>query len=251
MNSRQQDILKALAAEAEIDIAELAGRFSVAEMTIRRDLAFLEDLGKVSRTWGGARLAHKAAFEFTFAEKTGANTEEKKAIGCKASELVNPGDFVFLDTGTTALQVAAGLKTLSNITVITCSMPIVSELFAAPGIETIVLGGRIQPDCMELYGPITEKNISAVHANICFLGTDAVGSAGELLTANMETARVSELIIKASRKKVLVADHSKWENTAPIQYATLKDIDTVITSKRLKKQHKKTVKDFTSEPIFI
>ncbi len=250
MNSRQQDILKALSAEDEMNIAELAKRFSVAEMTIRRDLAYLKDQGKISRTWGGARLAHKAAFEFTFAEKTGVNADEKKAIGHRAAELVKPGNFVFLDTGTTALQVAAGLKTLSNITVITCSMPIVSELFATPGIETIVLGGRIQPDCMELYGPITEKNISAVHADICFLGTDAVGPAAEILTANMETARVSELIIKASRKKVMVADHSKWENTAPIQYGTLKDIDVVITGKRLKKQHKNTAKNFT-ELIFV
>lgn len=251
LSARQERILKMLVSDHERSVGALARGFRVSPMTIRRDLAALEAGGKVVRTWGGAMLTDRAAFDFSFREKALRNAEEKGRIGRAAAALVKRGDSVFFDTGTTTLQVARALKGLSGIQVFTCSLAIVSELFNAEGIVLNMLGGVVNRNALEVYGPLTEKNFTGIRADIAFVGADAVGPSGELLTTDMRVARICELIVQASRKKILVADHSKWKATSPVRYGEIPCMDMVITGRALSAKNRAAIRQHGVELMLV
>jgi len=229
MIARHRGIVDLLTAEGEQSVESLARAFSVSGMTIRRDLSVLEESGKLTRTWGGATVARPAAILSSFREKENRALRQKRAIGRAASRLVGAGNAVFLDTGTTTLQIARELRSSTDLTVMTCSFPVVSELVGLQGVRLVMLGGTVRADTLEVYGPITERNFSGLKADLAFLGADAIGPNGELMTTTIESARVSELMMQAGRKLVLVADHTKWRAAAPVQYGAISQLHMVMT----------------------
>ncbi|MBN1675563.1 MAG: DeoR/GlpR transcriptional regulator [Kiritimatiellae bacterium] len=241
LNSRQAAIVELLAKEGERSVEHLAAAFRVSDMTIRRDLAELAREGRLTRTWGGAQVLERHALDFSFREKARHNHTAKARIGRLAASLVVPGSFVFMDTGTTTIQVARFLKPISGLRVFTCSLPVVSELIGVGSIQVMMLGGTVRADSLEVYGPLTEKNFAGLSVDIAFVGTDAVGPGGGLFTRGMETARVAELILGAARKKVLVADHTKWAAIASLRYAHISDVDVVVTDDGLAEEHRKAL----------
>jgi len=251
MNTRQERILELLFLEGDKSVEQLVESLKVSDMTIRRDLAYLESEGRVVRTWGGAKLTEKQILDFSFREKNNTNRDEKRRIGERGASLVAAGNYVLLDTGTTALQVARMLRSISAATVFTCSLPIVSELIDIPRINLTMLGGTVQPRSMEVYGPLTEKNFMGVKTDIAFVGADAVGPAGELLTTGMETARVAELILQSSVRKVLVVDSSKWDLSAPVAYGRLSDITTVITGGAIRDKTRMMIEKSGAELLLV
>jgi DeoR/GlpR family transcriptional regulator of sugar metabolism len=121
INQRQQQILDRMALDGEVKIAELKDMFDVTEMTLRRDMEKLEQLGEIRRTFGGAILIGK---DIALHERTGVLIEEKMRIGKQAAQLVQPGNSIFLDGGSTTLQVAKYLQPNWNITVVTNALKI-------------------------------------------------------------------------------------------------------------------------------
>ncbi|MBD3241040.1 MAG: DeoR family transcriptional regulator [Chitinivibrionales bacterium] len=235
-NPRHDKIVQLLEERGEeVPVDALVKAFGVSDMTIRRDLVVLEEAGQVERTWGGARIGHRRAFEYPYHAKNEQNLAEKKRIGEKAASLIEPGSFVFVDTGTTTVWAARALAQHhpADLHVITCSFPIVSELFNCEDLDLVMLGGTVRAKSMELYGPLTERNFGGISADIALLGVDAVNDSGELLTAGMETARLSELIMKVSRKSILLADASKFGAHSAVRYGWLRDVDTVVTDSRI------------------
>jgi DeoR/GlpR family transcriptional regulator of sugar metabolism len=250
--ARAQRILELLDARDEVGVAELSRRFGVTTMTIRRDLSALERDGHVTRTHGGAVLAAPSVARFAFRERQQTHIPEKRAIARLAARRVEPDMTVILDTGTTTLELARELVGIPRLRVLTSSLAVASALFAHENLELVLLGGTVNRGSPDLSGPLTEENLAAFRADLAFIGADAVDRRG-LYTASQQIARVTKAMIAGAARTVLVADSSKFGNTAFVRFARWAGIDAVVVDQRLADSHRrwlsKAVSDVATAPL--
>ncbi|MBN2309862.1 MAG: DeoR/GlpR transcriptional regulator [Candidatus Hydrogenedentes bacterium] len=228
MNPRHAQIVEALAERGEASVRDLAARFGVAEMTIRRDLAELQREGRLQRTHGGAVLSRAGVVEFAFKEKGRERAAEKRAIAACVAGLIRPGMAISLDTGTTTLEVARAVAGMRELTVLTSSLVIASALYAQDGIELVLLGGTVRSGNPDLSGWLTEENLRRFRVDLAILGADGINLDGAF-TTDVAVARVSQAMIAGAGAVVLAADSTKFERTAFVQFASWADIDHVAT----------------------
>lgn len=227
--ARQARIRERFAERPGVSVSALAREFGVSEMTIRRDLAALEGKSEIQRTHGGAVLTDRMMLEFDYRERRATNREAKCAIAAAARKLVEAGQRLILDTGTTTLELAALLKDGRDLTVITPSLAVASELQHAPGVEVILLGGVIREGSPDLTGPLTEHSLEVLAADLVFQGADAVGLDGAIYNADLRLARVDQLMRRVATRCCVLADHTKIGRTALARNGTLADVDVFIT----------------------
>ena len=228
-----------LQAGEEVTIPELAVRFGVSEMTIRRDLDKLADSGMVRRTHGGAVSTEKMAFEFDFAARRQSHHAAKLAIAAAAAEFVQAGQRIILDTGTTTLELAHLLKDRTDLTVITPSLAVASELQFSDGIQTILLGGAVRKGRPDLTGIVAEAVLDMFSADIAFQGADGIGDDGALYTADMQVAAVDKKIRSRAKKTYVLADSSKIGETALTRHGFLHEVAGLITDSGISSKDKK------------
>jgi len=229
--ARLARIRERFASEAGVSVAELAAEFSVSEMTIRRDLAQLEGQSHIQRTHGGAVLTERMLLEVDYRDRRQANRSAKQAIAREARRLVRPGQRLILDNGTTTLELACLLRDGENLTVITPSLAVASELLDAPGVEVILLGGVIRRGSPDLTGPVTEHCLELFSADLAFQGTDGIGLDGKLYNADLRLARVEKHMRRIAKQSVVLADHTKIGRTALAFSGSLSGIDILITNR--------------------
>lgn len=227
--ARHSRILDLLTAQGEVQVAELASSLGVSDMTIRRDLDALALDGKVIRTHGGAALSGRVVFDFQFMQRTQEQEEAKRQIAEVATSLVQEGQSVLLDSGTTTLAVSRALKTKKRLTVITTSLPIASELQSCEMIDLILLGGSLRREAPDLIGPLTESNLEQLKADVAFIGADAVDSNGQVYNQSMAVARMLTRMALAARKVYVVADSTKIGKTALARYGNVNGWGGLIT----------------------
>ena len=228
--ARLRSIREHLTESASLSISEMSAKLGVSDMTIRRDLADLEKSADVRRTHGGAVVAERMAFEFNYLTRQRANLNEKKAIAIEARKLVQPGQRLILDTGTTTLQLAALLKDCPDLTVITPSLAVASELQFSENISVVLLGGVLHRGSPDLTGPVTEHCLELFSADWVFQGAEALGDDGSIYNVDLQLAQVDKLMRKKATKSCLLADSSKIGNTALAKTGTLSDFDVFITN---------------------
>jgi DeoR/GlpR family transcriptional regulator of sugar metabolism len=141
---------------------------------------------------------------------------------------VRDGERIILDTGTTTLALARELRG-RNLTVITTSLAIVSELLHEPGIECMMPGGVVRESSPDLYGPLMEETLSRLHADCAFIGCDGLAEDGTLMTTDPRVARATTLMIQNSDRSVLLVDSSKLGRRSFISFARLEQVSTLIT----------------------
>ena len=228
MNKRQMEIMDLLTQDNEVGAQDLAKRFNVSVMTIRRDLSQMESEGALTRTHGGAILSRTRIVEFVFEEKGRACAREKKAIAHEVAKLVQPGMPVVLDTGTTTLEVARAIAGVKNLKVLTTSLPIASILYARENIELVLLGGTVRKGVPDLSGPLTEEALKQFRVSLAILGSDGLSQDGAF-TTDVGISRVTRAMMASADKVILAADSSKFESTAFVKYADWSEIDHVVT----------------------
>jgi len=222
-----------LTAQGEAQVAELSSLLGVSDMTIRRDLDTLALSGKVIRTHGGAALSGRVVFDFQFLERTREQETAKRQIAETAAGLVQDGQSVLLDSGTTTLAVAHALKSKKRLTVITTSLPIASELQGCEHIDLILLGGALRREAPDLIGPLTESNLEQLKADIAFIGADAVDGNGQAYNHSMAVARMLARMATSARQVYVVADSTKIGQTALARFGNLKNWNGLITDRGL------------------
>jgi len=232
LNARQEQILNALKDNRRVGVRELAARFSVSEMTIRRDLSLLEERGLLTRTHGGGVDSQRVSFELFMGERLTHNGEAKKAIARRAAAFVGRGDTIILDTGTTVFMLADLLDGIADLTVATPSLAIASGLFWRKSARLIVLGGYVKPWSPDLVGSLTEENVAKLHFRKAFLGADGIDPEAGFFCNDLGSANVVQAIIKASDEVVVMADSSKIGVKSLIKYADFGDVDMLITDGR-------------------
>lgn len=228
--SRQSEIRDRLARQPGVSVSDLAREFGVSEMTIRRDLNALERTAQVQRTHGGAMLTQRMILEFDYRDRRETNSAAKRAIAAEARKLVQPGMRIILDTGTTALELASLLIDGKDLTVLTPSLAVASELQHAHSVEVILLGGAIRRGSPDLTGPVTEHCLELFSVDITFQGADGIGLDGSLYNSDLRLARVDQIMRRVSKRSCVLADHTKIGVTALARSGSLQDIDILITS---------------------
>lgn len=225
-----------LVEHGEVQIEDLASQLRVSPMTIRRDLEQIEACGDAIRTHGGAVMAKKLTFEFSFQDKQHLMSEAKQKIAACAAETVKPGHVVFLDTGTTSLEIARKLMAKHDITVITTSLAIISELQYAENLEVILLGGFLRKGSPDLHGPLTEQNVDVLRADIAFMGADAVDILGNTYTDDLRVVNLDRKMARNAASVMVVADSSKFNQTSMCKIFCPKDYDAIITDAKIGKK---------------
>lgn len=229
VGQRRARIRELLAEKQAVSIPDLAAMFGVSEMTVRRDLDHLERGGVVRRTHGGALAAERMVFEFDFQARRHANRRAKQAIARRARRLIEPGARIILDTGTTSLELAVLLRDAEDLTVITPSLAVASQLQFSPGIQTILLGGVLREGSPDLSGPVTEYGLEMLAADLAFQGADGIGLDGAVYNADLQLARVDQRMHTRADKTYILADSSKIGRTSLARMVALNEVEALIT----------------------
>lgn len=232
---RRQQILTLLEETGSLDVGDLADRFAVSVVTIRKDLDDLEREGLLQRTFGGAVFSHRSRFNRSFLERASQHLPEKLAIAAAALEYIKEGDTIILDAGTTTLALAQVLKThVKSAFIITCSVPVALEVSSA-GYDILLLGGMVRNKSLALLGRETLWMLDRYRADKAFLGSSGFTIEKGHTTPNPEDAQVKEAIMRVSREKYVLVDSSKFGDQCLTRFANLRDIDLTITDSRLPK----------------
>ena len=228
---RQEKILQWLrAVQREWSVEEIARILKVSPLTIRRDFDCLATGGVIIRTHGGCLYTGRMALDSIYHRHAAVHFELKQAIGAAAVREVRGGDVLLVNDGSTTFQLAARLGQCGGITVYTNSIVMIGELRRFPNVRLYILGGEYHPDLSYLGGSVMERVLETIDADQVFLGTDAIDDRGRCLVATQDMARTAQLMLRRSRRRILLADHTKAAAAGGVVYATLKDFDLWITT---------------------
>jgi len=207
---RRRAILEILNRDGRVLVLDLARRFETSQVTIRKDLEELHAHGLIHRTHGGALPAREGALEDpTLREKEKLHRKEKLRIAQTAAGMVQEGQVVILDSGTTTTAIAHALRHFHNLTVVTNAVNIAAEL-SGTAVEVILTGGTLRQNSFSLVGPIAEETLHRLNADILFLGVDGFDVQYGLSTPNLLEAKVNRVMVEVAKRTVAVCDSSKF-----------------------------------------
>ncbi|GAA1551889.1 DeoR/GlpR family DNA-binding transcription regulator [Kribbella hippodromi] len=232
-HQRQLEIVQRLRTGGATSVEELAQLLGVSSATIRRDLQQLDESGQITRVHGGAIVpagdSEDADRDYPFASVAADATPEKRQVARLAATLVQDGDVVLIDVGTTTQLLAKELRG-RPVTVMTTSLAVLDVLRDDPVVELILLGGWVRRAYHSLVGVVTEDALRQVHADIAFLGASGVQRDGYVLDTTTVEVPVKRAVIKASDKTVLLADRNKFPGNGKLKVCSADDIDVLVTN---------------------
>lgn len=240
---RRARIIEELQQEGKVDVSILSRAFGVSEVTIRNDLAHLENKGLLIRTRGGALKQELVGVDLALSEKRRRHLKEKQRIGKKAASLIQNGDTVILDSGTTTMEIVHNLTHHSDLTIITNAINIAASLAGKPNCKVIMLGGLMRDKSLSLVGSLAEENLKNYSCDKLFLGVDGIESGYGLSTPNMEEAHLNRIMIDVVKEVFLVTDSSKFLRRSFAFISPIDKIDTVITDEGIPEQERKAITD--------
>ncbi|WP_127836909.1 DeoR/GlpR family DNA-binding transcription regulator [Clostridium prolinivorans] len=247
VEERQQKIAELLEQKRSIKVNELSAIFNVSESTIRRDLQDMEEKGLLKRTHGGAVGIKKTNFEPTFKEKEDEKHTEKSFIAKIAASLIEDGDTIILDSGTTTLEIAKCIEA-KNITVITNSIDIASELSNKDDIELVVTGGNLRKITRAMVGHITENVLRNFRVDKAFIGANGISVEEGITTPNFIEAQTKKAMMNVANKVYIVSDSSKFNQVSFSVISPIRAVTAIITSKDLDEE---IIKDFEDAGVEI
>jgi DeoR/GlpR family transcriptional regulator of sugar metabolism len=229
---RQDEIARSIDADGRVRVSQLASRYGVSTVTIRKDLAVLEAEGRLVRTHGGAVSPERSRPELAFDLRERLQAGEKASIGAAAARLVRDGEGVVMDASTTALAVARHLRTIggwSQLTVITNGLRLASELAGSPGITVLMLGGRVRPEAMSVVGPLGDGLFDRINVQTAFVGAAGFTLDSGLSDATDEEAQIKRSMVGAAREVIALVDHTKWHRAAFATFCRIDQLGRVLT----------------------
>ncbi|MFA5513886.1 MAG: DeoR/GlpR family DNA-binding transcription regulator [Sphaerochaetaceae bacterium] len=228
---RKQYIQKKLEEEQTVQVSKLAEELSVSEMTIRRDLTDLEQLGVLKKTHGGALKAVSRSYEPPFSLRQHKALDEKRAIAKEALKFINEGDTIALDSGTTTVELAKELVSYTNLTIATTSIHIATIFLNHPTIVLLLSGGILRKHEGSLVGSFAQDNFSSFYFDAFFVSGGAISSESGLTDYIIEDAAIKRLIMSHSKKTVALMIGEKFDQSAFVQFASLGEVDVLISGK--------------------
>jgi len=240
---RRRAILAMMHRDGRVLVKDLARHFRISQITIRKDLEILDSQGSVQRTHGGALPVQAGALlDPTLREKEKLHRREKARIAAAAVKLVEEGQSVLLDSGTTTTAIARALKDMSRLTVITNAINIAAEL-AGTHIEVILTGGMLRKNSFSLVGPLAEQTLRQLSADILFLGVDGFDTRAGLFTPNLLEAQVNRAMVEIARRTVAVCDSSKFGRRSLCNIMAVTSVHEVVTDRLIPKSDLRALKE--------
>ncbi|MEU8761343.1 DeoR/GlpR family DNA-binding transcription regulator [Streptomyces sp. NPDC048659] len=249
---RRALILDEVRRRGGVRVNELTRRLNVSDMTVRRDLDALARQGVVAKVHGGAvPVADASSHEPGFEAKSALELGAKEEIARAAAAMVRPGTAIALSGGTTTYALARQLLDVPDLTVVTNSVR-VADVFheaqqagaggeARPGAATVVLTGGVRTPSDALVGPVADQAIRSLHFDALFLGVHGISVEAGLSTPNLAEAETNRRLMRAARRVVVVADHTKWGTVGLSSFATLDEVDTLVTDRGLSAQEREEI----------
>lgn len=242
-NNRQKIIIDTLKTRGGvIKVNEIAKQFGVSNETARRDIEYLKEQGAVTRVYGGAILSNNFSQKFFSPEIDNTDIWKKTAIARAAATMVKDGESIFVGIGSTMLQVVRNLKSLNELTVITPSLPVAMELTNTP-FRIIVLGGILDPNELDLSGPLTLNNMDFFHVDKAFLGAGGVTVESGISDYNPNGFGRHAKMSRCADTTILVAQSDKFGKDALSIEMPLSQVDTIITDDKLPKEMEAAIRE--------
>jgi DeoR family transcriptional regulator of aga operon len=234
LRRRREDILNLVLAHDFVAVQDLSRQFGVSIVTIRGDLDDLADQGLLRRVRGGAVASLRRAPEVPYEERNDTYATEKALIARAAVALLGKGDTVLLDVGTTTMAIAREIVArtdLEDVTVVTNGLNIAATLEPATlRVQVLVTGGSLRPLQHSLVGPMAGMMLQKLRASIAFIGADGVHPEHGISTTNAPEADMKQRLLESARRRVVVADASKFSREALLRVCDLAEVDLVLTA---------------------
>ncbi|WP_107774929.1 DeoR/GlpR family DNA-binding transcription regulator [Nocardioides sediminis] len=240
---RQQAMAQAITQHGRVSVADLADEFSVTTETVRRDLSALERIGLIRRVHGGAVPASTlAVIESGLTERDLANTAAKDLIAAAAVSLLPPpGSMVIIDAGSTTARLAALLPRDHRLTVVTHAVPVAARLAGLPQIDLFLLPGKVRPTTQAAVGADTVAALADLRADVSFVATNGLSTSHGLTTPDREEAATKRAIVAAGRRTVVLCDSSKIGVESSLRFASVSDVDVLVTDSAIKPDDQKAL----------
>ncbi len=225
---RHDEIIRILSHLRSVSVQELTQRLGVSEVTIRKDLSFLEEMGSLLRTRGGAKLAEDQAQLRTIQIRREENLAAKECIAATARAFVSEDDTIYVDSGSTCLLLAR-LLTHMNLRIVTDSLDVMNATADAPGISLISVGGSYRKDAGSFIGPLALETLKGVQIQTCFIGTTGLSATGIFSCQNIIEAELKARVLRVCKRRIVLADRSKFGKDAFAVFARAADVDILVT----------------------
>ncbi len=250
VEERKLKILEYIQERRKATVAELCERFRVSSATIRNDLRDLQAGNLLVRTHGGAIVKSKTGLEPDMNQRKVQNLEAKRKIAEAAMRLVEGGDTIILDTGTTVLELARLLHQRRDITVVTNDLMIALCLEECEAVRVVLLGGSLRRKfhCTVTYGSAVSGMLSELTVDKAFMGVNSFSIEKGASTPDIAHAQTKKLMMSIAAKIILLVDSSKMERNSFALFAPLDKVDAIVTD-RIRSDYRKRLEDSGIEVV--
>lgn len=229
---RRRIILEELQQHKQVGISALKKRFGVSEVTLRKDLRYLENRQLLIRSRGGAMMPLKIGKDLSVKKRMVLNLDLKKSIARAARSLIKDGDSLIIDSGTTLMQLVCLMDKARNLTIITNALDIAIKLSEYNHLKIIVPGGIFRKKSCSLVGVNAVENFQAFRADKYFVSADGITREG-LFTSNLEEGQIAKIIMSNAKENIVLIDSGKFDKTGIMNFASLNRIHTLVTDNQI------------------
>ena len=235
MNSRQRraELLKELQTNKRVYVTEIATKFCVTTMTIRRDLKRLAEENIVTLIHGGATYNEGGATCFSIKARENLMANQKNTFGAYCANLIQEGNAIYLDTGSSTMRIAEALVKRKNIAVLTNSLAVMNILSTNPAIQLFAMPGKFDLVTKGFFGDLTCRSIRGFRIDIAFLGVSGISLEGGLMTTTIEDQGVMRTLVETAREKIVLADHTKINHESFLRVCDLQSVNKIISDKQI------------------
>ncbi|HTS71040.1 MAG TPA: DeoR/GlpR family DNA-binding transcription regulator [Terriglobia bacterium] len=251
--AREQWILDQLLRQGSITIEEICKEAGVSLATARRDLRQLEQQGRLRRNYGGAVSIEPLLYEqfrhaSSYREQIEKHADEKRRIALAAARLIEDGDTIVLTSGTTTNQVARSIPAGREVTVVTGTVNVAMELTNRRGVSVFVTGGLLHGEWFSLVGPAAMHSLSSIFPDKVFIGANGIHASHGVTAYHPDEAALNSFMVRQSRQKIVVVDHSKLGAVATHLICPIDQISLIITDTEATPE---AVAEFTNKGIEV
>jgi len=229
---RKNAILAKLSIEGKVLVNDLSREYGVTEETIRRDLEKLEKDGLAKKTYGGAVINENFKIDLPFNVRKQTNVKSKQYIAAVIASMINDGDYIMLDSSTTALDVVKSIMYKKRITLITNSIEILLKLSNKPDWTVISTGGVLKESGLSLIGYQAERMVSGFHVDMSICSSKGIDSEMGITDSNEKDAEIKKAFFKSAKKKILALDSSKFDKISFVKVCDISDVNIIVTEKK-------------------
>jgi len=238
--TRRAKILDELNSKGHVTVSDLSRKYNISEVTIRNDLDHLEKQNMLIRARGGAIKIKffNMRMDPPLSDKQKESLKEKQKIADAALQLIEDGDTIVLDSGTTTTEIAKKLEKFHNLTIITNALNIASILAEYPDFNIYMPGGLLRKESLSLVGSIASENIKKFYCDKLFLGVDGFDTLQGLSTPNVDEAHLNSIMVGIAKKIIVTADSRKFSRRRFGFIAPISQIHVVITDSGISEEDK-------------